>query len=168
MEWTKWAALLEMPVFAKDGIEIWNLLRARPTLVEPAEPVYELEIQGETDAQRINREVLNQEKQAGWDNHVIKARERGVLCNSYRWDEADARVRSYLFLCLGAEGQRQVQQKRPNLFLHNVTKQEFMTILKDIFVTNRIVAFERNNFICRKQKKSESLEQFHTDHVELA
>ena len=157
-----------MPVFAKDGIEIRNLLRARPTLVEPAEPVYELEIQGETDAQRINREVLNQEKQAGWDNHIIKARERGVLCNSYRWDEADARVRSYLFLCLGAEGQRQVQQKRPNLFLHNVTKQEFMTILKDIFVTNRIVAFERNNFICRKQKKSESLEQFHTDHVELA
>ena len=43
-----------------------------------------------------------------------------------------------------------------------------MTTLEDIFVTNRIVAFERYNFICLKQKKSESLEQFHADLVELA
>ena len=35
LELTKWAAILEMAVFAKDGIEIRNLLRARPTLVEP-------------------------------------------------------------------------------------------------------------------------------------
>ena len=143
LEWSKWAAILEMAVFAKDGIEIRNLLRARPTLVEPAEPVYELEITGETEAQRINREVRNQEKRVGWENHVIKDREKGVLCNSYRWDEADARVRSYFFLCLGAEGQRQVQQKRPSLVLNNVTTQELMTTLEDIFVTNRIVAFER-------------------------
>ena len=143
LEWSKWAAILEMAVFAKDGIEIRNLLRARPTLVEPAEPVYELEITGETEAQRINREVRNKEKRVGWENHVIKAREKGVLCNSYRWDEADARVRSYVFLCLGAEGQRQVQQKRPSLVLNNVTTQELMTTLEDIFVTNRIVAFER-------------------------
>ena len=85
-----------MAVFAKDGIEIRNFLRARPTLVEPAEPVYDLEIQGETDAQRKNREVLNQDKRVGWENHVIKAREKRVLCNSYRWDEADTRVRSYI------------------------------------------------------------------------
>ena len=47
LEWSKWAAMLEMAVFAKDGIEIRNLLRPRPTLVEPAEPMYKLEIQGE-------------------------------------------------------------------------------------------------------------------------
>ena len=76
LEWSKWAAILEMVVFAKDGIEKRNLLRARPTLVEPAEPVYELEIQGETEAQRKNREVHNQEKRVGWENHVIKAREK--------------------------------------------------------------------------------------------
>ena len=54
LEWSKWAAILEMAVFAKDGNEKWNLLRARPTLVEPAEPVYEVEITGETEAQRKN------------------------------------------------------------------------------------------------------------------
>ena len=56
-----------------------NLLRARPALTEPAEPIYELEITGETDAQRKNREVRNQEKRVGWENHVIKAKEKGVL-----------------------------------------------------------------------------------------
>ena len=99
---------------------------------------------------------------------MIKARERGVLCNSFSWDEADAKVRSYLFLCLGAEGQRQIQQKRPKMQLHTVSTQQLMTVLEDIFVTTRIIAFERYNFICRKQKKTESLEQFHADLVELA
>ena len=90
-----------MAVFAKDGIEIQNFLRTRPLLVEL---VYAVEITGETEAQRKNREVRNQEKRVGWENHVIKAREKGVLCNSFRWDEADAKMRSYLFLCHGAEG----------------------------------------------------------------
>ena len=65
---------------------------------------------------------------------MIKAREKGVLCNSFRWDEAAAKVRSYFFLCLGAEGQRQMQQKQPNLQLHTVTTQEFMTVLEDIYI----------------------------------
>ena len=43
-----------------------------------------------------------------------------------------------------------------------------MTVLEDIIVTTRIIAFERYNFICRKQKKAESLEQFQADLVELA
>ena len=38
-----------------------------------------------------------------------------------------------------------------------------MTALEDIFVTTCIIAFERYNFICRKQKKAESLEKFHAD-----
>ena len=168
LEWTKWAAILEMAVFAKDGIEIRNLLRARPQLVESSEPVYEVKITDETDAQRTNRDVHNQEKRVGWKNHVIKARERGVLCNSFRWDEADAKVRSYLFLCLGAEGQREIQQKRPNMQLHTVSTQQFMTVLEDIFVTTRVIAFEKYNFIYRKQKKMESLQQFHADLMELA
>ena len=104
--WSKWAAILEMAVFAKDGIEVRNLLRARPQLVEPSEPVYEVEITGETGAEKTNREVRNQEKIVCWENHVIRAREKGVLCISFRWDEADTKVRSYLFLCLRAEGQR--------------------------------------------------------------
>ena len=63
------------------------------------------------EAHKTKREARSQEKRIGWENHLVKAREKGVLCNSFRWDEADAKVRSNMFLCLGAEGQRQVQQK---------------------------------------------------------
>ena len=62
LEWTKWAAILEMAVFAKDGIEIRNTLRTKPQLVEPSEAVYEVEINGATEAQRKNREVVIKRK----------------------------------------------------------------------------------------------------------
>ena len=53
-------------VFAKDGIEVKNLLRAKPPLIEPTEPNYELELSGKTEAQKKNRDVRNQEKRVGW------------------------------------------------------------------------------------------------------
>ena len=46
LEWTKWAAILEMAVFAKDGNDIRNLVRAKPPLVEQTEPISEVEIEG--------------------------------------------------------------------------------------------------------------------------
>ena len=112
--------------------------------------------------------VRNQEKRLGWENHVSKAREKGDLHNSFRWDEADAKFRSYIFLCLGAEGQRQVEQKRPGLDFYTVTTRDLIITLEDIFVTIRIVVFERYSFVGRKQKKIENLEQLHADLVELA
>ena len=80
--------------------------------------------------------------------------------NSFRWDEADAKVRNYIFLCLGAEGQRQTQQKQTGFVLHAMTTRELITTLEDIFVTTRIVTYERYNFICRKQKKTEAWNNF--------
>ena len=85
LEWSRWAAILEMAVFAKDGVEVRNLLRAKPPLVEPLEPIYKVEITGETKAQRKNRDIRNQEKRVDWDNQVLKAREKGVLCNSFKF-----------------------------------------------------------------------------------
>ena len=55
LEWSNWAAIFEMAVFAKDGIEVRNLQRKKPPLVEPTEPIYEVEINGETEAQTKNR-----------------------------------------------------------------------------------------------------------------
>ena len=99
LEWTKWAAILEMAVFVKDGIEIQNLLRTRPQLIEPSKPVYEVEITGETEAQRKNREVRNQEKRVGWKNHVIKVREKG-FCVTH--SDGTKRTQKYaaIFFCV--------------------------------------------------------------------
>ena len=63
LEWTKWAAILELALFAKDGIEIRTIFRTSPQLVEPSEPVYEVEITSETETQRKNREVHIKKKE---------------------------------------------------------------------------------------------------------
>ena len=62
-----------------------------------------------------NRDIKNQEKRVIWENNVKKSRDKGVLCNNVPWDDADNKVRCYIFLYLGSEGQRQLQQKRPRL-----------------------------------------------------
>ena len=84
--------------------------------------------------QKRKQDTLNQEKKINWENNTTKVRERererekererqrerererererATVCNNLPRDEADAKVRSYLFWCLGAEGQRQLQQKR--------------------------------------------------------
>ena len=105
LAWSKWAAILEMAVTTKDGIEVGNSLRIKPPLVEPPEPTYEVKITGETETLKKKRDVRNQEKRVDWENPVIKARENRVLCNSFRWHDADAKKLSYIFLCIGAEAQ---------------------------------------------------------------
>ena len=80
-------------MLAKDGIQVRNLLRDKPELVDPPEPILEVEIPEETDAQK-NRELKNQEKRVEWENRCQKARERGALCKSVAWDKANAKVRS--------------------------------------------------------------------------
>ena len=78
-ERSKCAAIIEMAVFAKDGIEVRNLLRDKLELVDPPKPILEVEITGETDAQRKNREARNQEQRIGWENRCQKAREKGRI-----------------------------------------------------------------------------------------
>ena len=70
--WSKWASILEMSVFAKDGIEVQNLLRNKLQLIEPAEPNYEVAITGETEEQKKNNDVRDEEKRVGWKNHDKK------------------------------------------------------------------------------------------------
>ena len=48
LEWSKRAALFEMALFAKEVIEVRNLQKNKPPLHEPTEPIYEVEITGET------------------------------------------------------------------------------------------------------------------------
>ena len=50
LEWSKWAAIVEMAVFAKDRIEVPNLLHDKQELVDLTEPVFEVEITGKTEA----------------------------------------------------------------------------------------------------------------------
>ena len=83
------------------------------------------------------------------------------------WDEADIKCRSYIYLCLGIEGQRRVSQYYPDLRIQEVTTRYFWDSLKRLFVKERNVTFDRYEAFTRKQGKTESLEQYHCGLTEL-
>ena len=49
--------MMEMAAFAKDGIEIKIILRAKPPVLELTKPSYGVEINGETEAQKRVRDI---------------------------------------------------------------------------------------------------------------
>ena len=112
---------MEMAVLAKDGIEVRTLLRVKPTAIEPTEPMYELEKTGETEAEKRKRDIQNQEKKVNSESQTTRVPERGPICNNFPWEKADTKVRNYIFLGLGTDGQKQLQQKRPGLELHTIS-----------------------------------------------
>ena len=56
--------MMQTAVFAINRIEVRILLRAKPPIIEPTEPTYETEINEETEAQKRNRDIRNQEKKS--------------------------------------------------------------------------------------------------------
>ena len=116
MEWEKWTAMMEMAVLAKDGFEVRTLLRVKPLVIQPREPIYELEITGETKAKKRNPDIRNQEKK--------RVRERGPFCNNFSWDEADAKVRNSIFLCLGGRKSKPATTKTPGFEIHTISTNE--------------------------------------------
>ena len=80
-----------MAVFAKDGIEVQNLLLDKPELVEPPETILEEEIHGETDAQK---KKSKEPRKPYWvQNRCQKAQEKAILCNSVAWVKEKSKVR---------------------------------------------------------------------------
>ena len=68
LELSKWAAIMEIAIFASDGIEVRVFLRPKPPALVPNEPTYEVEVTGKTEAQKRNRDIRNQEKRITWEN----------------------------------------------------------------------------------------------------
>ena len=77
------------------------------------------------------------------------------------WKEANIKVRSYIYLSLGNEGQRSLCQHYPDLKIMETTTKDFWTRLQHLFIKDRKVTFDRYEAFTRKQTKTETLEEFH-------
>ena len=141
------AATFEMTAFAKDGINVRKLLRTKPPLTKPAEPIYKIEITGEMEAQKTNRDVIKPREASLLGKPREKNQRKRVLRNLF-----PLRVRSCLFLCLGAEAQRQAQQKRPNLYLHSVSLKNPYNDFRRYFCDHK--DSNDTTLIYRKEKKT--------------
>ena len=167
VEWDKWNQQLFLGIIAKDGMNLNKLLRNPPAVRKPQEPGYELNIEGETHKQIRDRNLRNQEKRVAWENQCQHLDNLGPTVDGIPWEEADIKCRSYIYLCLGREGQRRLTQYYPNLKIQDTSTREFWTLLTRLFVKERNVTFDRYEAFTRKQGKTESLEEFHCGLTEL-
>ena len=166
-EWEKWNQQLYLGIVAKDGINLQKLLRDPPAIRKPHEPGYELPIEGETQSQTRDRNIRNQEKKIQWDNQCAQLDNLGPTVDGIPWEEADIKVKSYIYLSLGNEGQRRLNQPYPDLKIQEISTRAFWDRLEHLFIKDRNVTFDRYEAFTRKQNKTETLEQFHCGLTEL-
>ena len=159
VEWDKWNHQLFVGIIAKDCVNLSKLLQ------NPHR--YELPIEGETDKQLGDRNLRNQEKRVAWENQCQHLDNLGPTVDGIPWEEADIKCRSYIYMCLGTEGQRRLTQYYPDLKIQEISTRDFWGRLTRLFVKERNVTFDRYEAFTRKKGKTESLEEFHCGLTEL-
>ena len=117
IEWRQWFSTLKMAIMARDTIEVDKLLKMKPQptdLFYPTLPTYEEEFEGETEDEARNRVQRNERRRVDFENEGKVIERNGALVDRIPWDEADTKVKSPIYLSLGAEARRNYHQKNPH------------------------------------------------------
>ena len=103
--WNNWIDQFHLAIIAKDNLDIDNL--KEPLEGETTIPILEGAQESETDPQRKAREARNKVTMRVYEHAEDKrlAEEKRKLRGMRRYD-TDKKVRSILYLALGAEGKR--------------------------------------------------------------
>ena len=165
IEWKQWFSILKMVIMARDSIEVDKLLRLKPQPTElfyPTLPTYEEEFEGETEDEARNREQRNERRRADFENECKVIERNGALMDRVPWDEADTKVKSLIYLSLGAEARRTCHHKNPHTQKEKCTTHELVHELNITFTFPRNTTFDRFKFFKSMQQPHESLETFYS------
>ena len=91
---------------AQHNIEVEKLLRLKPARTElfyPTMPTLEEELDNETRDEARQREQRNEKRRVDWENECKLIETKGPTIDKIPWDEADMKVKSLIYLSLGAE-----------------------------------------------------------------
>ena len=157
-QWTNWIDQFHLAIIAKENLDIDNL--KEPLELETTIPILEGAQESENEPQRKAREARNKETMGVFEHSEDKrfAEEKRKFGGMRRY-ETDEKVRSILFLALGAEGKRVFAQKHPRVKILGISFNEFFDLRKTAFIKPRNIAFERYKLLSRKLKDRESYEQ---------
>ena len=154
-----------MAILARDSIELDKLLRLKPQppdLFYPTLPTYEEEFEGETDDEAKNREQRNERRRIDFETECKVIERKGALVDRVPWDEADTKVKSLIYLTLGAEARTNYHQKNPHTQIEKCTTHELVQELNVTFTIPRNTTFDRFKFFKSMQQSHESLETFYS------
>ena len=149
----------------RDSIEVEKLLKLKPQptdLFYPTLPTYEEEFEGETEDEARNREQRNERRRVDFENECKTIERKGAMVDRIPWDEADTKVKSLIYLSLGAEARRTYHQKNPHTQIEKCTTNELAHELNITFTIPRNTTFDRFKFFKSMQQSHESLETFYS------
>ena len=165
IEWKQWFATLKMAIVARDSIDVDKLLRLKPQpkdLFYPTLPTYEEVFEGETEDEARQREQKNERRRVDFENECKVVGRKGALVDRVPWDEADTKVKSLIYLSLGAEARRTFHQKNPHTQIEKCTTHELVNKLNITFIIPRNTTFDRFKFFKSMQQPHSSLETFYS------
>ena len=148
----------------QDFINVDYLLKQKPEIKDltyPTEPTYEPPTRNKTQAQYRERDLRKNKRKVGWDNECKQIAFKGPIVDGIPWDEADLKVRSFIYLSLGTEGQRIYQQRFPHSDIERITVFELAHELSLSFTQPGNITYDRFLLFTCKQKQNEKLESFH-------
>ena len=115
-EWSTWLGTLKMAIMARDNLQVDKLLKLKPTRTElpyHTLPTHEEPFDGETVDEERQRDQRNERRKMDWENECKKLEQNGPMIDKLPWDEAHLKVKSLIYLSLGAEGNRTFHQRNP-------------------------------------------------------
>ena len=145
-------------------------LKTKPTandLFYPAMPSLEETRQNESEEEARKRDIRNQRRKIDWENECKQVEYRGPYIGRYPWEEADTKIKSLLYLSIGAEGTRILHQNNPHTKIDTCTTYEFAHELSLTFTKPRNTTYDRFQIINARHEPHESLETFYSRLREL-
>ena len=146
VEWQPWLATFKMAVMDQHNIEVENLLRLKPARTElfyPTMPTLEEELDNETRDEARQREQRNEKRRVDWENECKIIETKSPTVDRIPWDEADMKVKSLIYLSLGAEACRIFHQRNPQTRIDRCTTNELVHELTLTFTRPRNITFDR-------------------------
>ena len=144
-EWSTWFGTLKMAIMARDNLQVDKPLKLKPTgtkLHYPPLP-YEEPFDGEKEDEERQRDQRNEKRKVDWENECKQLEQKGPKIDRIPWYEADLKVKSLIYLSLGAEWSRTYHQRNPHTKIERCTTNELVHELTLTLTRPRNTTFDR-------------------------
>ena len=113
-----------MIIMARDNLQVDKLLKLKPSRTElpyPTLPTYEEPFVGETADEERQRDQRNEHEKVDRENECKQLEQKVPKIDRIPWDEADLKVKSFIYPSLGSEGSRTYHQRNPHTKIERCT-----------------------------------------------
>ena len=158
-QWNNWIDQFHLAIIANENLDIDNL--KEPLELETTIPILKGAQESENEPHRKAREARNKETMRVYEHAEDKriAEEKRKFRGMRRY-EAEKKVRSVLYLALGAEAKKVFAQKHPRVKVLGISFKNIFDLLESVFIKPTNIRFERYKLLSIKQKDRDSYEQF--------